>query len=332
MPARLVRPTVGLMPTTPLALAGHTMLPSVSGPNDTAVKFDDTAAAEPGLDPQGLRWMRSGLFVCPPRPDHPLTDSKERKLAHSDRFVFPRMTAPPPRRLAATVESVSAGFPSSANDPAVVCIMSPVSTLSFSSTGIPCKGPSTMPCLRNWSAWRAISSASGFSSITELTPGPFWSSAMMRLMYSLVNSSEVSLPEAISAWSWATVASLCRVGTLGESLFCVASFAAATGSASKAARRRVRTAGTIIFFLLGVFGRVTPGILLLWIWIVKRFPQISGFKCHNDVKTLWGGRIGLSRSILTVDGARQALFRRECSGGWGLALANPETPRSTHLS
>src|SRR5437879_13686293 len=33
-----------------------------------------------------------------PRPDHPLTDSKERKFAHSDRFVLPRITAPPARR------------------------------------------------------------------------------------------------------------------------------------------------------------------------------------------------------------------------------------------
>jgi hypothetical protein len=44
----------------------------------------------------------------------------------------------------------------------------------------------------------------------------------------------------------------------------------------------------MFLFLLGVFGQVTPGILLLWIWIVKQFPQISGFKCHNDVKTLLG--------------------------------------------
>src|ERR1700692_2240484 len=200
MPARLVRPTVGLMPTTLLALAGHTMLPSVSVPNDTAVKFDDTPAAEPELEPQGLRSMPYGLFVCPPHPDHPLTDSKERKLAHSDRFVFPRMTAPPARRLAATVESRSAGFPTSANEPEVVCIRSPVSTLPLSSTGIPCRGPSTMPFLRSLSALRAISSASGLSSIAALTPGPFWSSATMRVMYSLVRSSEVSLPEAISAW------------------------------------------------------------------------------------------------------------------------------------
>src|SRR5437773_10456628 len=53
--ARLVSPTVGLMPTTPLALAGHTILPSVSLPNETAAKFADTAAPDPELEPQGLR-------------------------------------------------------------------------------------------------------------------------------------------------------------------------------------------------------------------------------------------------------------------------------------
>ena len=54
-PARLVRPTVGLMPTTPLAFAGQTMLPSVSVPIDTAAKLAETAAPEPELEPQGLR-------------------------------------------------------------------------------------------------------------------------------------------------------------------------------------------------------------------------------------------------------------------------------------
>src|SRR6195256_3322643 len=173
MPARLVRPTVGFRPTTPLALAGQTMLPSVSVPNDTAAKFDETPAPDPELEPQGLRSMPYGLFVWPPQPDQPLTDSKERKLAHSDRLVLPRITAPPALSLAATVESWSAGFPSSANEPAVVCILSPVSTLPLTSTGIPCNGPSTVPCLRMRSASRAMSSASGFSSITALTPGPF---------------------------------------------------------------------------------------------------------------------------------------------------------------
>src|SRR5205807_6695379 len=125
-PARLVSPTVGLMPTTPLALAGQTMLPSVSLPNDTGAKFADAAAPEPELEPHGLRSMPYGLCVCPPRPDQPLIDSNERKFAHSLRFVLPRMTAPPARRLAATVESCAAGWPTSASEPAVVCILSPV--------------------------------------------------------------------------------------------------------------------------------------------------------------------------------------------------------------
>src|SRR5205823_12460187 len=100
------------------------------------------------LERQPLRLMPYGLFVWPPRHDHPLTDSKERKFAHSDRLVLPRITAPPARRFAATVESRTAGSPTSANDPALVCILSPVSMLSFSSTGMPWSGPSTLPAAR----------------------------------------------------------------------------------------------------------------------------------------------------------------------------------------
>src|SRR5437660_6225459 len=119
-PARLVSPSVGLIPTTALALAGQTMLPSVSLPNETVAKFADAAAPEPELEPHGLRSMPYGLLVCPPRPDQPLMDSNERKLAHSKRLVLPRITAPPARRFAATVESCSAGMPTSAKDPALV--------------------------------------------------------------------------------------------------------------------------------------------------------------------------------------------------------------------
>ena len=53
-PARLTRPTVGLMPTTPQLFAGPTMLPSVSVPMATEVKFAATAAAEPELEPEQL--------------------------------------------------------------------------------------------------------------------------------------------------------------------------------------------------------------------------------------------------------------------------------------
>src|SRR3989454_4841531 len=137
-PARLVRPTVGLRPTTPFTLAGQTMLPSGSDPSDTAVRFAEAAAPEPELDPQALRSSEYGLRASPPLPDQPLVEKKERKLAHSERFVLPRITAPPARRFAATVESRTAGAPMSASDPAVVCIRSPVSILSLSSTGMPC--------------------------------------------------------------------------------------------------------------------------------------------------------------------------------------------------
>src|SRR5437868_4302428 len=138
-PARLVKPTVGFNPTTPFALPGHTTLPSVSVPSDTVAKLADAAAPDPELDPQGLRSMPYGLLVCPPRPDHPLIDSNERKLAHSERLVLPRITAPALRKLRATVESWSAGWPTRANDPALVCILSPVSMLSFSRIGMPSK-------------------------------------------------------------------------------------------------------------------------------------------------------------------------------------------------
>src|SRR5712692_339735 len=53
-PARLTSPTVGLIPTTPLALAGQTMLPSVSVPMLAAVMLAEAAAPEPELDPQGF--------------------------------------------------------------------------------------------------------------------------------------------------------------------------------------------------------------------------------------------------------------------------------------
>src|SRR2546425_6031750 len=108
------------MPTTPLWFAGHTMLPSVSVPIETEQKFAEAAAPDPELDPHGLRSIAYGLLHWPPRPDQPLDEKKERKFAHSLRFVFPRMTAPALRRRAATVESWRAGVPTRASEPAAV--------------------------------------------------------------------------------------------------------------------------------------------------------------------------------------------------------------------
>src|SRR5438477_6771668 len=96
------------------------MLPSVSVPIDTAVKFAAAAAPEPELEPQGLRSIAYGLLHWPPRPDQPLVEKKERKFAHSLSVVLPRMTAPALRRLAAIVASCVAGVPTSASEPAEI--------------------------------------------------------------------------------------------------------------------------------------------------------------------------------------------------------------------
>jgi hypothetical protein len=39
------------------------MLPSVSLPKETAAKFAEAVAAEPELEPQGLRFSPYGLFI-----------------------------------------------------------------------------------------------------------------------------------------------------------------------------------------------------------------------------------------------------------------------------
>src|SRR5690606_2857663 len=132
IPLRLRRPTVGLIPTTPLAVAGQTIEPSVSVPIDPAVRFADVAAPEPEDDPHGLRSRMYGFLHCPPRPLHPLEERVERKLAHSLMLVLPRITAPASRRRW-TMNASRAGVEFiSASDPAVVRIRSAVSMLSLS--------------------------------------------------------------------------------------------------------------------------------------------------------------------------------------------------------
>ena len=98
------------------------MLPSVSVPIEIAAKFAEAAAPDPELDPHGLRSIAYGLLHWPPRPDQPLDEKKERKFAHSLRVVLPRMTAPAARSRAATVESWSAGVPTSSPVPTVAAI------------------------------------------------------------------------------------------------------------------------------------------------------------------------------------------------------------------
>src|ERR1051325_9209607 len=99
IPLPLIRPRVGLMPTSPHADDGQTTEPSVSVPTPTAARLAAMGAPVPELqppgarvagpppparglggwaarvrelDPQGWRASTYGLCVGPPRPLHPL--------------------------------------------------------------------------------------------------------------------------------------------------------------------------------------------------------------------------------------------------------------------
>ena len=62
-----MRPTVGLMPTTELKLAGHIIDPLVSVPSDTATIFAATDIDDPLLEPQGFPNV---LGFCTPSQKH----------------------------------------------------------------------------------------------------------------------------------------------------------------------------------------------------------------------------------------------------------------------
>src|SRR5258706_12150568 len=186
IPLRLNNPTVGLMPTIPQKEDGAITDPSVSVPIATAQKLAATAAAEPELEPQGLRSNMHGFFVCPPLLLQPFVDRVDLKLAHSLRFVFPSNTAPLSLNCFMMKASLAALFPAISEAPAVVIILSPVLILSFIKTGMPCIGPRTLPAFLSPSITSAIANASGFNSIIVLIAGPFLSIASMRFKYNSV--------------------------------------------------------------------------------------------------------------------------------------------------
>src|SRR5947207_1397989 len=174
-PDRLVSPRVGFIPAREVVDDGQTIEPSVSVPRAAAARFAAIAVPEPELDPHGLWSSTYGLRHCPARPVHPLDDWNERKLAHSDRLVFPNGTAPSLRRPRAVKASRGTTDPRRASDPAVVCIRSFVEMLSFSSMGIPWRGPRMWPSCLSLSSWSAMARASELISMTELSWIPVWS-------------------------------------------------------------------------------------------------------------------------------------------------------------
>jgi len=145
--------------------------------------------------------IRSIVGVNPPRDDHPLTERFPRKFAHSLKLVLPRINAPALRNCLTMNASFAGIFPSSASEPAVVCIRSWVSILSLTRTGIPCKAPRVFPALRSASSASAMSSALGFVSITEFRQGPLLSTAAIRSRYNSASRRAVNSPDFIFSWS-----------------------------------------------------------------------------------------------------------------------------------
>src|SRR5207245_5766358 len=138
---RLTSPSVGLMPTIEQHVDGDTIDPSVSVPIATGHRLAATATPEPELEPDGVRSSAYGFRHCPPRPLHPLEEWVERKFAHSERFAFPRITAPLARRRSTMNASRGGATPTRAREPAVDCIRSRVAMLSLTKTGTPWSGP-----------------------------------------------------------------------------------------------------------------------------------------------------------------------------------------------
>src|SRR5215469_8969160 len=206
-PARLIRPTVGLMPTSEQQEEGETIDPSVSEPTATAQRLAATDAAEPELEPDGVRSSTYGFRHCPPRPLHPDDECEDRKLAHSERFVLPRMTAPAARSLSVKNASLGTDIPTIASDPAVDCCLSSTAMLSLRSTGIPCSGPRGPLAFRSASSASAIASASGLVSITARSIGPFVFTASIRARYASASARAVYSPFVMPDWSPAMVTS-----------------------------------------------------------------------------------------------------------------------------
>jgi hypothetical protein len=158
------------------------------------------------------------LRVSPPSELQPEVERDERMFAHSERLVLPRMTAPAERRRSTTNASCFARTPFSASDPAVVAIRSPVAMLSFTRIGIPCSGPRTLPARRSLSRASAMASASGFTTMTELTFGPPWSILRMRARYCCVSAFDVVLPDAMAFWRSGMEASTTSMAALAAGM------------------------------------------------------------------------------------------------------------------
>src|SRR3954464_4646090 len=148
MPAPETRPTVGFNPTMPLMEDGQTIDPFVSVPIASGARCAAIAAPEPELEPQAVRALFAGFTARPPTALQPLDEVSERKLAHSERFAFARITRPEASRRSTSGALLSRRLFARASEPAVVT-MPAKSMLSLMITGTPCSGPRVFPAARS---------------------------------------------------------------------------------------------------------------------------------------------------------------------------------------
>ena len=137
--ARGTRPECGLRPKSPQHAAGIRIEPAPSAATAAGTSPAATAAAEPPLEPPGVRSVSHGLRVTP----H-VIDSVNGHSPSSGIFVLPMMIAPAARSLRTTSESAGAGV-SIAPVPRLV-ISPSMSISSLTAIGTPDNGPG-----RGWS-------------------------------------------------------------------------------------------------------------------------------------------------------------------------------------
>ena len=133
LPPRLIAPTVGLKPKQPQKLAGRKIEPNTWVPSATLTAPAATAAAEPLLEPPGVRVSSHGLRVA-----------RGSIHANSVVTVLPRITPPASRSAATLALSRSLRKPANNGEPLSVG-MSIVSMMSLIPIGMPSIGESGLP-------------------------------------------------------------------------------------------------------------------------------------------------------------------------------------------
>ncbi len=151
-----MRPWLGFIPTSPLNAAGMRVEPPPSLAVPKGMRPAATAAAEPPLEPPGVRSVFQGLRVVP----HALV-CVNATVPNSGAAVLPTGTAPAARSRATWGESSATGGRSLYSSEPCEVGMPPQSSRSFTPKGTPASTPGSSPRATLSStasaAWRAMS-------------------------------------------------------------------------------------------------------------------------------------------------------------------------------